>query len=211
MEYSDHNSKLGRVLQIVRTHSETKELPFYIDLCDERSRRRCRQAPSELVVRAVRSGLPPAALVHDFTAGLGRDSLLLAAAGLKVVMFERNIILHLLLRDALERLRLADPQLHSRLSLVHGDATSYALLGDVPEVVYLDPMYPANEVGRRSNVKKETQMLHRILEDEGSDDVNNRLLFDKALESAQQKVVVKRPILSDPLLQIPPPTVIRGN
>ena len=211
MEYSDQLSKHGRVLQIVKVHAETKELPFFIDMCDERLRRRCRQASSELVVRAVRSGLQRNSLVHDFTAGLGRDALLLAAAGMQVVMFERNNILYHLLKDALERLRDADSPLHSRLTLIYGDASSNLSLGGIPEVVYLDPMYPANEVGRKSNVKKETQILHRILEDEGSDDVNNRLLFDRALESAQQKVVVKRPIHSDPILRIPPQTAIRGK
>ena len=211
IEYSDPTSRQGRVLQLLKTHSESKELPFYIDFSSERIQRRCKQAASELVVRAVRSGLPPGALVYDFTAGLGRDSLLLAAAGLRVVMFERSSVLNLLLQDALERLHRTDPQLHSRLSLIHGDAAWCFPPGDAPDAVYLDPMYPSDEVGRRSNVKKETQMLHRILDDEGNDDGNNRLLFEKALVLAQQKVVVKRPIHCDPLLQSPPHTAIRGE
>ena len=40
---------------------------------------------------------------------------------------------------------------------------SNLLGGERPECVYIDPMYPVGVVGRRANVKKETQILHHII------------------------------------------------
>ena len=211
IQYSQGSPRQAPVLQLQSTLSESKELPFFIDFCSDRMRMRCRKATQELVVRAIRSGQRPPSLVVDFTAGLGRDSLLLAAAGMRVVMVERNPILYSLLQDALARLRNVDPALCSRLSLLLGDAGLIDLAGDRPETVYLDPMYPTGEVGRKANVKKETKYLHRILADEGDDELNNRLLFEKALVFAKHKVVVKRPLHADNLQHIPPQSTIKGN
>lgn len=68
--------------------------------------------PRELLVRAAKtkqaSGDPPRAV--DATAGLGEDALLLAAAGFRVTLFERNPVIAALLADALQRAA-SDPQL----------------------------------------------------------------------------------------------------
>lgn len=145
---------------------------------------------------------------------LGRDSLLLACAGHNVVMVERNEVLQLLLADALARLCISNPALASRLSLVRGDARHQHTLATATSpasVVYLDPMYPANEVGRRASVKKDTQVLHSLLGDsEGVDEDNNRLLFERALESAAEKVVVKRPLNAQNLASAIPHSSVKG-
>ena len=160
--------------------STVKELPFRIDFTSPSAQLRKRQSKSELVCKAFGNTRQ----VIDLTAGLGRDSFMLAAAGFNVFLVERNPVLFFLLQDAVKRLRISDPNLGHRLQLVRGDSTDIVDWNDLlqrigvfddtqsPSIrevdpttlgVYLDPMYESNEVGRKANVKKETVMLHRLV------------------------------------------------
>ena len=63
-----------------------------------------RRLGRELLLRATRiRGCDRGLRAVDATAGLGEDSLLLAAAGFEVTLFERNSVIAALLADALER------------------------------------------------------------------------------------------------------------
>ena len=58
----------------------------------------------ELLVRAAKiKGKEGLLTAVDATAGLGEDSLLLAAAGFQVILCERNPVVYELLRDAVRR------------------------------------------------------------------------------------------------------------
>lgn len=95
----------------------------------------------ERLVRAVGKQSDNGLLI-DATAGLGRDSALLAQAGWQVSMLERQPVLQALLADGLARA----PELASHLSLIRADSTEW--LQQHPrcaEVVYLDPMFPERE------------------------------------------------------------------
>lgn len=144
----------------------------------------------ELLVRAarVRGVERPSAV--DATAGLGEDSLLLAASGFSVTMFERDPVIAALLRDALERAA-ADPALAevvARMELVEGDSVAaLRSLPEPPDVVFLDPMFP--ERTKSAAVKKKFQLLHR-LEAPCDDEAE---LLDAALAAGPRKVVIKRP------------------
>lgn len=122
-------------------------------------------------------------VILDYTAGLGRDSLILAGGtnAKRIFMFEKNDVMHLLLDDALSRFRCEGHAMASKLNLQHLDSTDHPSVAraihDVisnenienPDellkkvAVYIDPMYPEGEVGKRSLVKKETQILHSIV------------------------------------------------
>ena len=84
----------------------------------------------------------------DATAGLGEDSILLAAAGFHVTMFEKNPVIHALLTDALDRAT-AIPELAEivgRMALRHADSIEgMKNLDFTPDVILLDPMFPARE------------------------------------------------------------------
>lgn len=145
----------------------------------------------ELLVRACKVKGVSAPVLVDATAGLGQDSLMLAAAGFTVTLFECNPVIALLLRDAVERACL-DPDLAeaaSRMHVVEGD--SIAGLRDLPaapDVIYLDPMFPGRT--KSAAVKKKFQLLHRLempCQDE-------KALFDAALGARPRKIVIKRPI-----------------
>ena len=80
----------------------------------------------EMLVKAARVKGVDAPLAVDATAGLGDDSLLLAAAGFRVLLFERNPVIAALLADALERAA-GHPELVgivARMQLVNDDSVA---------------------------------------------------------------------------------------
>ena len=162
----------------------------------------------ELLVKAARikGATEPTAI--DCTAGLGEDSLLLAAAGFSVTMFERDAMIAALLADALERAA-ADPRLAdivSRMTLVAGD--SLAGLADLdfePDVVFLDPMFPART--KSAAVKKKFQLLHHLEQPCEEEDA----LVKAALAAHPRKVVIKRPAKGPHLAGMKPSYSIQGK
>ena len=162
----------------------------------------------ELLVRAARVRGVEAPTAVDATAGLGEDSLLLAAAGFTVTMFEKDPVIAALLRDALERAandpRLAGVAVH--MTLVEGDSVSGLCdLGFSPDVVFLDPMFP--ERTKSAAVKKKFQLLHHLerpCDNEGE-------LLDAALAARPRKVVIKRPPKGPWLAGVKPSHSIAGK
>jgi len=144
----------------------------------------------ELLVRAAKLKDVSHPMAVDATAGLGEDSLLLAAAGFEVTLFERDEFIAALLRDAVRRAQ-EDPALAeaaSRMHVVAGDSTiGLRNLGFCPDVVFLDPMFPART--KSAAVKKKLQVIQRL--ERPCDD--ETALVDAALATHPRKVVIKRP------------------
>lgn len=162
----------------------------------------------ELLVRAARVRGVAAPTAVDATAGLGEDSLLLAAAGFTVTMYEKDPVIAALLQDALDRAA-NDPQLSAiveRMTLVEGDSVAaLRAMGAAPDVVFLDPMFP--ERTKSAAVKKKFQLLHRLerpCEDE-------RELLDAALAAGPRKVVIKRPPKGPCLAGVKPSHAVAGK
>jgi 16S rRNA (guanine1516-N2)-methyltransferase len=110
------------------------------------------QLGGELLVKAVRiKNLNRVVTVMDCTAGLGEDSLLLAAAGFQVKLYERDPVIAALLRDSMERAAAA-PELREilkRMELHEKDSIqAMQELTWSPDVIYLDPMFPARQKKR---------------------------------------------------------------
>ena len=145
----------------------------------------------ELVVRAAKVKGADQPFVIDATAGLGEDSFLLAAAGFTVQLYERDPIIAAMLADARAR-AVHDPALAaaaSRMHLVEGDSiAALSSLPEPPDVVLLDPMFPAKQKSARVKKKLQAlQQLERPCEDEDA-------LLNAALAAHPRKVVVKRPL-----------------
>ncbi|MEX1057672.1 MAG: class I SAM-dependent methyltransferase, partial [Natronospirillum sp.] len=140
--------------------------------------------------------------VLDATAGLGRDGFVLASLGAHVHLIERNPLLAALLADGLQRARtVGEPTLLAvldRLGLSANEALQVPLsvLGQ-PDVVYLDPMFPAREKSAR--VKADMQVLHVLLDQAPTTADEDVELMQWALALADKRVVVKRPRLANPL------------
>lgn len=166
------------------------ELSLQGDFTRMEKRLRQPNLSSELLVKAarIRDGENPTAV--DATAGLGEDAMLLAAAGFRVTLMEKDPVIAALLSDALERAA-GTPALAGaagRMRLLEGD--SLELLGSlpfVPDVIYLDPMFPERQ--KSGLVKKKFQLLH-TLEKPCTD---GETLLAAALSAGPRKVVIKRP------------------
>ena len=162
-----------------------------------------------MIAKAV--GLQPGVrpTVVDATAGLGRDAFVLAQLGCQVTLIERNPLIAALLEDGLQRAA-ADADVAaivSRMRLLRGDAI--ALLNtwpdEVPQVVYLDPMFPHRD--KSALVKKEMRLFRPVV----GDDDDAPALLDAALALATHRVVVKR-ARKAPAIAGPKPTlVLEGN
>lgn len=197
--------------------STVKEVPFRIDFASVAAQQRGKMSKSELVSKATGS---KTSHVIDLTAGLGRDSFILASAGYRVCMLERNPVLFYLLSDAIKRLHAVNPGLAERMKLVEVDSRDIFESKDLGlklkesdlVAVYLDPMYEGNVVGRRSNVKKETAMLHRLVSDDydGIRD-NSKFLFETAQRLSNSRIIVKRGCKAASLVNSVPHEVLTGS
>ena len=160
-------------------------------------RRKFGGGKGQMIAKAVgiKSGCYPHVL--DATAGLGKDSFVLASLGCPVTLLERSPIVQVLLQDGLVRAlafaREQDPELLvvlQRMQLITQDSGAYLASLDasaLPDVIYLDPMFP--ERNKSADVKKEMAAFHDIVgKDEDADS-----LLPLALERVNYRVVVKRP------------------
>jgi 16S rRNA (guanine1516-N2)-methyltransferase len=193
-------------------HQETDSpLALNIDLAGgTRGYRQARAAESrEDLVRAL-GRLPRDSQVLDASAGLGRDALVLAAWGFKVVALERNPVLAALLADALERasgheaLRAA----LARVDLQQGDVREWlSLQGRVFDAAVFDPMFPPRR--KDAQVKKDMRVLHRLLGTEADHDAPDTLVV--LLRHVRGCVVVKRPLHAPCLGDLKPARSLRGR
>ncbi|ART62212.1 class I SAM-dependent methyltransferase [Kushneria marisflavi] len=154
----------------------------------------------QLIARAcgLKQGVSPD--IIDATAGLGRDSAVLASLGSRVLMIERHPVVAALLFDALERARRQEDlkTLTQRLFFVEGDSSQtlsalVAASSVAPQVIHLDPMYPHQD--KSALVKKEMRLFRRLV----GDDMDAPQLLAQALDLATHRVVVKRPKGAPPI------------
>lgn len=144
----------------------------------------------------------------DAAAGMGEDSFLLAAAGYEVYLFERDRVIAALLGDALLRAE-KDKQLRGivgRMHLKEGDSIELMpQLGIVPEIVYLDPMFPPRK--KSGLIHKKLQLIQK-LEQPCADE---RELFDAAAALQPKKIIIKRPLNGAPLADRKPSYTVKGK
>ncbi|MCG8670382.1 MAG: class I SAM-dependent methyltransferase [Pseudomonadales bacterium] len=191
--------------------SDKKRQPLWVDFTAGSMGYRGQQnVRNEMVVKAVlgrdKQKKPS---VIDATAGLGRDSFLLAVLGCQVTMIERNPIVMALLADGLHRFQLQDDSgVAKRLALFPGDAKnqlSQLAQSKSADVVYLDPMFPKRE--KSALVKKEMQIFRDIV---GLDSDSDELLLT-AKQIARDRVVVKRASKAEYLANIKPTYSLTGR
>ena len=158
---------------------------------------------SEMIARACNLGEKPQLI--DATAGLGHDSLLMAHLGAEITLVERHPILFTLLEDS-KRQAQQDSFLSSivqRIHLVFSDSKDYLIeqiqQQKLVDVIYLDPMFPQRDqnqqaIKKQAQVKKQMQLLHMLLPEDGEMDLGDQLL--NLAKQLAKRVVVKRPRLA---------------
>lgn len=160
-------------------------------------RRKFGGGKGQMIAKAVgvKAGVYPRVL--DATAGMGKDSFVLASLGCELTMIERSPVVHVLLQDGLQRAlefaREQDAELLQvihRMQLVGHDSLTYfgsLRFEQFPDVIYLDPMFPERQ--KTADVKKEMAAFHSVVgKDEDAD-----ALLPLALTHVNYRVVVKRP------------------
>ena len=127
----------------------------------------------------------------DATAGMGEDSILLAAAGYQVTLYEQNPVIAALLKDALRRAK-KHPVLGpivARMTLIEGNSIALLpSLGFEPDLVYLDPMFPARQ--KSGLINKKLQLIQKL----EHPCVEEQELLDAAIGTGAQKIIIKRPL-----------------
>jgi 16S rRNA (guanine1516-N2)-methyltransferase len=194
----------ARVLQLcpdglhLQETGSSKAGSLRVDFGAGQMRYRRRGGHNEPLGRAVGVGKRANLRVVDATAGLGRDSFVLADLGCNVTMLERAPAAFALLRDGLRRAaNSGDPWLQevtARMELHYVDSREWlASHPDSADVVYLDPMFPARK--KTARVKKDMWLFQQLV-GEAEDE---QLLLEQAVTSAAWRVVVKRPVRASSL------------
>lgn len=129
--------------------------------------------------------------ILDCTAGVGKDSFILASFGYNVTMIERNPVIFELLNNGIER-GLKDPEVGeilNRMKLIHQDSKEFLTkTEEIYDFIYLDPMFPP----ARKDIKPKIsiQYLRGVV---GYDDEKNFQDLINLCCKKSKKVIIKRP------------------
>ncbi len=141
----------------------------------------------------LRAGKTP--MIVDATAGLGRDSFLLASLGAQVTLIERSEKMHALLAQGMKRAAREGGQIREiigRMTLLKGDALD--LIPELAgEAILIDPMHPERK--KSALVKQELRQIREIV---GSDD-DAADLVRLAIKHARKRAVLKWPAKAAPI------------
>jgi 16S rRNA (guanine1516-N2)-methyltransferase len=161
----------------------------------------------ELIIQAIKIKKKKI-VVLDATAGLGKDSFILASYGYKVFMIEKNKIIYHLLKNGLER-AYQDINLNKwikkKMILFYGNSLNFIQSKKIfPDVIYLDPMF----LNKKKSFSKKDMFILKIILKKDQQTPN---LLKQSLKFSRKKVVVKRPLKSPYLENIKPTYAIFGK
>ena len=207
-EYHLHHD--GHALGLVR--GDAPKARVIVDFCAGATahRRKFGGGKGQDIAKAVGVSSAYLPTVVDATAGLGRDSFVLATLGCQVTAIERQSVVAALLQDGLERARLDSEvgDIVDRIHLVHTSAHQWlaAQAENSVDVVYLDPMFD-HDPKQKAAVKKDMQAFREVV----GQDVDSDDLLGPALDAARCRVVVKRARKAQPLAGRAPSYSITGK
>ncbi len=189
--------------RLVLQYTREKSLPLFVDFVSGKMqyRRQNLSLRREALARALGLKSHTQPRIVDATAGLARDSFVIAALGFHVQMIERSPIIHALVSDGIQRAlqHVETLKIAERMHLIQDNAIAWLQnLMVKPAIIYLDPMFPERKKSALS--KKEMRIFHAIV----GDDLDAEALLQTALTCAAERVVVKRPRLAIPLAGIKP-------
>ena len=143
--------------------------------------------------------------VLDLTAGLGRDSILMALAGFNVTMLENNpylaIILNYLSINFHDQLKLTIQYINNR-EYLQKNSQKY-------HVIYFDPMFAD---GKNSLAKKDMQLIDLMIKSaDNFSTADNEEVFNLARAHCLHKLVVKRDNKQQCVVSKPEPTYAKSG
>ncbi len=197
IKLQEYNTRLAEIGLALTNNGEglcltDGELSIMADFRDMLPRLKQSNLQREMLVKAARiKGQEMPQTLVDATAGFGEDSLILAAAGFQVRLYEFDEIIAALLQDCLDRASQL-PELKdqvSRMELICGDSVKgMQTLDYKPDIVLLDPMFPARQ--KSALIKKKFQLIQR-LESPCSTEED---LLNAAMVADPKRIVIKRPL-----------------
>lgn len=145
--------------------------------------------------------------IVDTTAGLGKDSFLFSLYGTNIIMLEQNSLIYNITKDAINR-AVNNKELSNfvkKIQFFNCNSIDFLKNNDVkPDCVYLDPMFP--KTNKNALSKKEMQIFHNL-----AFYGNNEELFNVSMEKTKNRVVIKRKINSEYLVNKEPDFKIKGR
>lgn len=162
----------------------------------------------QLLARAVGLHKKKNLRICDVSAGLGRDAFVLATLGAQMTLIERSPIIAALLTDGWRRAQTVDWVRDLSWQFIQADSRGYLQnlsAPELPQVIYFDPMFPERK--KSALVKKEMRILRELV----GDDVDAAELLNVALQTATERVVVKRPRLAESVAGLAPSFLLTGQ
>lgn len=135
--------------------------------------------------------------IFDATAGSLVDTIIFLKLGHKVVACEQSKILYRLLNDAILRAK-KEYDFFDNLSFINSDSAVIIDSYLDSDIIYFDPMF--EEVKQNTKRSGTLQKIGNVLSFEKLEDTSAQI-FDHMLKKKYKKVIVKRPIKSNPLYE----------
>ena len=135
--------------------------------------------------------------IFDATAGSLIDTIIFLKLGHKVVACEQSKILYRLLNDAILRAK-KEYDFFDNLSFINSDSAEIIDSYLDSDIFYFDPMF--EEVKQNTKRSGTLQKIGNVLSFEKLEDTSAQI-FDHMLKKKYKKVIVKRPIKSNPLYE----------
>jgi len=147
-------------------------------------------------------------VIIDATAGFCEDSFLLAAAGAKIIAFEKDTVIAALLEDGLKRAKQIQEisDIADRIEIhVEDSIAAMESMDEKIDIVYLDPMFPQRD--KSGLIKKKFQLLQKL----ESPCKEQEALINAAFKTKASKIIVKRPLKGENLAGVKPSYSLKGR
>ena len=135
--------------------------------------------------------------IFDATAGSLIDTIIFLKLGHKVVACEQSKILYRLLNDAILRAK-KEYDFFDNLSFINSDSAVIIDSYLDSDIFYFDPMF--EEIKQNTKRSGTLQKIGNVLSFEKLEDTSAQI-FEHILKKKYKKVIVKRPIKSNPLYE----------
>ncbi len=135
--------------------------------------------------------------IFDATAGSLIDTIIFLKLGHEVVACEQSKILYRLLDDAILRAK-KEYNFFEKLSLINSDSAKIIDSYLDSDIFYFDPMF--KDIKQNTKRSGMLQKIGNVLSLEKLEDTSEQI-FNQMLKKKYKKIVVKRPIKSNPLFE----------
>ena len=133
--------------------------------------------------------------IFDATAGSLIDTIIFLKLGHEVVACEQSKILYRLLDDAILRAK-NEYNFFENLSFINSDSAKIIDLHSDSDIFYFDPMF--KDIKQNTKRSGTLQKIGNVLSLERLEDTSEQI-FNQMLKKKYKKIIVKRPIKSNPL------------